>query len=225
MTNSCNDNRKVNIRAVIFDYGEVLCYRPKATDFARMAERLQVDPSSFEKLYERNRVLYDRGQMTAMDYWSGFAADVGIKIDPSTVEWLRQWDVEMWTVLNVTMTRWLENVHNAGLRTAMLSNMHADLVRHVRGHFEWIHHIDHQLFSSELGLAKPDPAIFRDCVDRVGVQPSEALFVDDREINVEVSRALGIHGIRIESVDQLHRDLEALGFAVLPLISCSESAQ
>jgi 2-haloacid dehalogenase len=48
------------------------------------------------------------------------------------------------------------------------------------------------------------------------VQPSEALFIDDRDANLEQARAVGIHSIRFQSVEQLRRDLQALGFIILP---------
>ena len=48
------------------------------------------------------------------------------------------------------------------------------------------------------------------------MQPDEALFIDDREINLEQARAAGIRTIRFQSVEQLREDLQALGFPILP---------
>jgi FMN phosphatase YigB (HAD superfamily) len=48
------------------------------------------------------------------------------------------------------------------------------------------------------------------------VRPGAALFIDDREINLEQARAAGIHTIRFQSVEQLREDLQSLGFAILP---------
>lgn len=48
------------------------------------------------------------------------------------------------------------------------------------------------LVSGEVRLLKPDPAIYLLALDRFGLKPSEALFVDDRAINVEGAEALGI---------------------------------
>jgi len=50
------------------------------------------------------------------------------------------------------------------------------------------------------------------------------LFVDDREINVEGARAVGIHAIRFQTVGQFNDELAALGFSVLPVDTESSSA-
>jgi FMN phosphatase YigB (HAD superfamily) len=46
--------------------------------------------------------------------------------------------------------------------------------------------------------------------------PSDALFLDDREINVQAARALGINAIRFQSMTQLRNELQAVGFTTLP---------
>ena len=84
------------IKAVILDYGEVLCYSPTPEEWARMAGVFGVDPVAFRKLWERNRLLYDRGDLSPEAYWSGVAKDAGTQLAPEQLPLLRQWDVEMW---------------------------------------------------------------------------------------------------------------------------------
>ena len=45
------------------------------------------------------------------------------------------------------------------------------------------------------------------------------MFIDDREVNIRAARALGIHAIHMKSLSQLRRDVEALGFPILPEFS------
>jgi FMN phosphatase YigB (HAD superfamily) len=68
-------------------------------------------------------------------------------------------------------------------------------------------------------LIKPDKAIYERCLEGLQVTPSEALFVDDKEINVQAARALGITSIQFQSVGQLRDELAALPFAILPSLS------
>jgi FMN phosphatase YigB (HAD superfamily) len=69
-----------------------------------------------------------------------------------------------------------------------------------------------------LGVAKPDPAIYRHTLAELGVEPEEALFIDDKRINVEAARALGIQAIEFSSVEGLRAGLIAAGLdAELPL--------
>jgi epoxide hydrolase-like predicted phosphatase len=51
--------------------------------------------------------------------------------------------------------------------------------------------------SCEVGLRKPDPAIYRLACERARISPERALFVDDHAANVEAARALGLGGLHV----------------------------
>jgi FMN phosphatase YigB (HAD superfamily) len=65
--------------------------------------------------------------------------------------------------------------------------------------------------SGEERLLKPDPALYYRALDRFALKPQDALFVDDRLINVEGARAVGMHGHLFAGADDLRRRLEAEG--------------
>ena len=94
--------------------------------------------------------------------------------------------------------------------------MPLDMVSHIRKNFAWVNHFDHHIFSAEVRSIKPEPAIYQHCLDSPGSSAVQALFIDDRDINLEQARAAGIRSIRFDSVEQLRRDLQSLGFAILP---------
>ncbi|MBR1800126.1 MAG: HAD family phosphatase [Bacteroidaceae bacterium] len=52
--------------------------------------------------------------------------------------------------------------------------------------------------SFEVGIMKPDPAIFRYMLDDAGIQPSETLFLDDSPANIAVAADLGLHTLLVE---------------------------
>jgi putative hydrolase of the HAD superfamily len=204
------------IRAVILDYGEVLCFLPTSDALARMARIFRIDPDAFMGIYTESRGPYDRGDLLAEEYWHAFASRVGVTLDRTMIEELRRWDVEMWSRTNDPMIRWLERLRSAGFKTAILSNMPTDMVAHVRRNFPWIKYFDHQIFSADVRRIKPEPAIFEYSLDALKLPASEILFVDDRDVNLAQARAAGMSGIRFQSVHQLRNDLHALGFPVLP---------
>ena len=63
--------------------------------------------------------------------------------------------------------------------------------------------------SGEVKLLKPDSAIYYLALDRFRLRPDEALFVDDREINVEGARAVGMRAHLFTSAADLRTRLEA----------------
>jgi putative hydrolase of the HAD superfamily len=212
-------DRNSDVKAIILDYGEVLCVRPTEEHIRRMAGAFDIPVSQFVALYEKNRLAYDRGDLTPEQYWFSYADEPGIRLDAAKIPLLRAWDVEMWSNTNPVMIEWLELVHRGGTRTALLSNMHMDMVFKVRREFHWIRHFDGLVFSQELHLAKPEAAIYEHCLRTLGTTPHETLFVDDRDVNVKAAQRLGIRAICFESVEQLRGELEDLGFPILPSAS------
>ena len=203
------------IHGLILDYGEVLCHRPAPEKIARMADALGLDPETFAARYQKERGSYDRGDVNYPDYWSKVAAG-SVKLDYDLIDQLRQWDVEMWTDLDLDMTEWLGRVQASGLKTAVLSNMHADMASYARRTFAWLRRLDSLTLSCEVRLIKPERAIYERCLEGVALRPDEALFIDDREVNVEAAREAGLLALRFESVERLRNDIEGLGFPVLP---------
>ena len=65
-------------------------------------------------------------------------------------------------------------------------------------------------------MAKPDSDIFEYCLKSLGVSAEEAMFIDDREINIEGALRAGISGIFAPSPEELRSMLEAIGFRPLP---------
>jgi HAD superfamily hydrolase (TIGR01509 family) len=74
------------------------------------------------------------------------------------------------------------------------------------------------VWSYQLRIAKPDPAIYLHVLKELGTRAEETLFLDDKLVNVEAARALGIQAIQFSSVEKLREDLIAAGLdGELPL--------
>ena len=204
------------IRAVILDYGEVLCVRPKPDALLPMAKIFGIEPARFFELYGGSRDPYDQGMITPEEYWQDFARRAGVRVDQELIGRLRSLDTEMWSSTNPEMLQWVAMLDESGLTTALLSNMQHDMASHARKNFPWLRHFDHQILSCEVKLIKPDPAIFRESIERIGAKPKEILFVDDRQANIDAAKSTGIAAIRFESTKQLREELRDMKFPVLP---------
>lgn len=204
------------IKSVIFDYGLVLCRAPETHVIERLCQLFGVDHSTFWILYERNRGAYDRGDLSAEEYWSEFSRETGKKLTNEQVEWLRTYDMEMWSQLRPEMFAWVEELRKAGYKTSILSNMNKDFAAHLRKNAEWIKQFDSHVFSAELREIKPSPKIFRHCLQVMDCTPSDALFIDDREANILAARKEGITSVLFESANQLRAELASMGWKVLP---------
>jgi putative hydrolase of the HAD superfamily len=204
------------IRAVILDYGEVLCHLPTSDNIDFLSRTFQADPQTFLPMYLKTRAPYDRGDIAPQEYWRQFALQAGVTVNDATIEKLRDIDNQMWSRPNQPMIDWLRQIHAAGFQTAILSNMPTDMADHVRKTFPWIAEFDHHIFSAEVRAIKPDRAIYEHTMKVLGVNPQETIFIDDREENLTEARAIGIRAIRYQGVDRLRQDLQTLDFPILP---------
>jgi len=105
-------------------------------------------------------------------------------------------------VASTAMIDAVRQVKGAGYRTALLTNVSRDGESLWRGLIPVEDLFDVVIDSSRVGLRKPDPAIYLLTCERLGVDPSDCLFIDDLECNVEAARDLGMQAIQcLEPVD------------------------
>jgi putative hydrolase of the HAD superfamily len=194
------------IRAVVFDYGQVLCTQ-EPTAHRRLCEITGLDAAAFDRLYWRDRHGYDLGLFDGRGYWARFAHDAGLHFTPSQIEALLKNDVLMWTSINKPMLAWATALQGAGLLTAILSNMVGEVLRSMRQEFAWLANFSQLTWSCELGIAKPDPAIYSFTCTELGIEPQEAVFIDDNATNIRAAQEFGIHAIQFSNIEQLRQEL------------------
>ncbi|MFC5180054.1 HAD family hydrolase [Actinomadura harenae] len=101
----------------------------------------------------------------------------------------------------------LREVREGGARTALLSNSWGNAYPRER----WAGLFDAVVISSEVGLRKPDEAIFRHAVDLLGLAPDECVFIDDIVHNTRAAEALGMHGVHHTTAGGTRAALASLG--------------
>jgi FMN phosphatase YigB (HAD superfamily) len=76
------------------------------------------------------------------------------------------------------------------------------------GSFGWIDDFQPAIFSCEHRLVKPEPEIYRLCLEKLVIDPERCIFLDDVPVNVEAARALGIHALHFRSAAAEAAELE-----------------
>ena len=201
------------ITTVIFDYGCVISVVPTPQDFEPLRRAIGVNLAAFKETYWRYRDAYDLDDLDAAAYWQEFGRDVGRNFSPSQIHTLAALDCHIWGRPNPVMVEWVRLLRGKGLKTAVISNISRNVGDYLRRNGRWIGFMNQVTFSGELKLLKPDPAIFHACLEGLGEPAEQALFIDDKDVNVTAAQALGINGIVFHSVDQLKTALEPYGLA------------
>jgi putative hydrolase of the HAD superfamily len=206
------------LRAVVFDYGMVLTESPDPKAKTELLRITGLSAARLDSFYWPYRAAYDAGQLTGLEFWQKLVSEAGLKLSQSAVEELNLWDARMWTTQNVAMLAWQQQLHQRGLLTAILSNMGDNVLDNMKREFDWLPRLDVLVWSYQLHLTKPDPAIYRYMLKKLGTQPEETLFIDDMPRNIEAAQALGIKGLVFTGIQQLRQDLIAQGYdQALPL--------
>lgn len=195
-----------NIKAIIWDMGGVLLRTEDPGPRAALASRLG---TTLEELY---RFVFtsptarqaEIGVISAEEHWEAICrhyelSDYG----------LEQFKKEFWGGDRVDQ-RLVDRIRSlrARYRTGLLSNAWSD-ARSLAGEvFHFLEAFDVCIFSAEVGVSKPSPAIYQLALKNLEVLPKQAIFIDDMPANVEGAEGVGIHAIQFISRDQIMEDLK-----------------
>lgn len=103
----------------------------------------------------------------------------------------------------------LVDLDENGVSLFALTNWPAELFPYARDRYEFLQRFDDVVVSGEVGVAKPDPAVFAVLRERVGRPLTECVFVDDRQDNVDAAAVAGMDALLFTSAPRLRADLEA----------------
>lgn len=182
--------------ALLVDFGGVLTSGVFAS-FAAACEADGLAPDRFVDVLKNDPeagplfVAVERGDLPEDEFERAFAPRLGDGVAAEGL--LRRLTATLEP--DAAMVAGVAALRAAGVTTVLLSNsfgMHAYDDYDLEGLF------DHVVLSGQEGVRKPSGAIYRIALERAGVEPSGAVFVDDLEQNIVASERAGIRGIRHE---------------------------
>lgn len=193
---------KIQVRAVVFDYGKVLCHPQHPSDLESMARICGMAVSRFQELYWKFRLRYDRSDLNGDSYWATVAREDGKVFAQQQIAELVTLDSKSWSRRNKATLEWVEQLRRKGLRLGVLSNMPLEISRYLTAHCDWLAGFHSLTFSCDVGHVKPQPAIYEICLKELDLLPEEVLFLDDIAANVAGACALGIHGVIFDTIEK-----------------------
>lgn len=200
------------IKAVIFDYGNVISLNPGRKVYEKLAAVAGVDAQIFIDAFHVSRKEFDLGLIDGKTLYHDILLHAGrpdLAENRELCEELALIDIHNWVDCDPIATQWaleLKKIYKLGV----LSNMPEDFLRYHEKDIEVFQAAHHCVFSCRVGLIKPDEKIYRIALDNLGVKADEAVFFDDLPQNIEAANKLGIHGVIWENVHQAKRDFEKI---------------
>jgi len=189
---------------VVFDFGGVL----GGTDKTVLVEELEVcfgisEKEAWEVLSEL-RTAKSQGQ-TAGQFWSLCAEARGWELPSDWMQYIER--VRLHAIrANEEMYRLVAQLRQQKVQVAILSNVSPYRAKYIRacGLYDLFEPV---LLSCEVGLEKPDEKIFLLMLDRIGKEPNQCIFIDDKLRNIRVAKQLGMDTIHFRSPSQLKEEL------------------
>lgn len=206
----------MSVRAVIFDLGGVILDSPLHA-IARFERERQIEPGAI------NRVVVaagpggawarlERGELSMPDFFGAFEADCAAAGWTLSARELMERIGEA-AAPRPRMLEAVRRIRARGLCAAALTN---NWVGDGTGTELLKPHFDVFVESSVLRLRKPDPRIYRHACEAIGIEPKQAVFLDDIGRNLKTARELGMQTIKVDDPDEALQELQTLlGFALL----------
>jgi 2-haloacid dehalogenase len=201
-----SDIKHGGISQVVFDIGQVLVKLRPAPLFALLAEH-GYQPDDLERVARRIGIVeHETGRLDGAGLLANVAALAPRPPDPERLRaaWLDMFEPDR---RMTGLARRLRATHGVFL----LSNVGDLHWAHLRGAWR-VHELAHDALPSfEVGVMKPDEAIYREAERRFALDPARTVFIDDRAENVAAARARGWQAIHHGDTGHTLRALRTLG--------------
>jgi len=148
------------------------------------------------------------GRITEAELRDMYAAGLGLRGPQIDEMWAEMWDAYCGE-LDVEMRDFVASLRPR-LKTAILSNSADGARREEQRRYDFEGLVDGILYSHEVGIAKPDPAVFRLTEQLLGVHAGEVAFVDDHDGHVAAARAHGWHAVLHEDTARTIAEVTSL---------------
>lgn len=121
------------------------------------------------------------------------------------------WDnVSVVTSVYEYSVEWVRSLKERGLKVYILSNFGQQAFKVNSKLYTFLNYVDGKVISYAECITKPSAEIYECLLERYQINPAEAVFIDDRGVNVEGAKAVGIHGIVFTNYDEVSAQLEAM---------------
>lgn len=195
------------IKAIYFDLGGVIVRTEDKTLRTELGQRFgmtydQIDRFVFGCETAKKASI---GLISEEQHWR----DVARRLEQPESEWQSIADAFFGgDQIDRDLLAFIESVRPA-LKTGVISNAWDGLRDYMRKN-GFLAPFDEVIVSAEVGIVKPDARIYQLALDKFGLQPAEAVFVDDMPENIAACQALGMRGVHFKTAGQALADVKNL---------------
>lgn len=176
----------------LFDIGNVILY----FDFGRFGRAIEAQTDfSAEQL----QAMIDEPKEEMEASFNQTEAFLKLAFEMTNYRGTRDEFIKAWVEifdLNEPISNWIEELSEAGHPLYLLSNTNELHVNHFMSSYPVFKRFDGAVFSNEVGMAKPDPAIFTHAIEKFDLNPTETIYIDDLGANVDAGAKAGLRAVQ-----------------------------
>jgi putative hydrolase of the HAD superfamily len=213
MTHQSDSIKHLHNWTIFFDVGGVLLddfIELKTTD---LALKYGKEPAALLLLRKKMRPLADAGKISDSEFWRSLLRESGVEAVEEDCE-IDQYMRPIKEGLDLAC-----RLKQNGYRLAILSNDSKEMFQRKRELFGFDSLFKEIIVSSDYGVIKPNPGLYRIALRRMKVKSQEAIFIDDRPENLVAAEKLGMRTIQYQSAGQAEMELKKMGIDLPPLIA------
>jgi putative hydrolase of the HAD superfamily len=191
------------VKAIIFDVNGVLLLETGKSFHEYISKKLNVDIESWFDSIEQYWTSLIGGTLTESKFLkliSGF-----YNISPKTLQKIIQKAFKKRFKKNKDLFKKILKLKRLGYKIAILSDQIPASYEIFERYFKLEEFVDVAVWSNKIGVRKPNPKIYKICLKKLNISPSQAIFVDNREWNLSPAKKLGIRTILYENNKQLFK--------------------
>jgi putative hydrolase of the HAD superfamily len=199
------------ISAIFWDLGGVLLSNAWDHNQRRQAmEKFQLDSTEFEDRHEMLASSFERGKINLADY---LERTVFYRDRPFTIDAFREFMYSLSLPNNEALAIARSLAASGKYFMGTINNESMDLNDYRIAKFGLRDIFAVFVSSCFVRLRKPDEAIYRVALEVTQMPPAECCFIDDRELNLDAAKRLGMSTIRMQNAQQLQQELTKLGIS------------
>jgi epoxide hydrolase-like predicted phosphatase len=198
------------IKAIIFDFGRVISVQKSASLFRGYEEELGLAPGTLNEIMFGSQAWEDAlvGRRTSEEFWEAIGPQLNLHTPEAIAAFRGRYHAD--EAINAAVVALIRRLRAENrYKLAVLSNAPPGLSRWLD---DWgiLDLFDIVFCSGDEGVKKPDSAAFQITLERLGVAPEEAVFIDDTLGHIDTARSLGLHAILFTSAEALEKELAGL---------------
>jgi len=185
------------IRVVLMDFGGVIANEGFYEGLKAIAHKDGLDPERFFKTAEEaiHQTGYVTGKAAEAEFWNAVRQTTGIREGDAE---LREQILSRF-LLRPEVLAFADRLRLSGVRVCILSDQ-TDWLDELDRRIPFYHHFDRVFNSYALQKSKRDASLFDDVCKEMGIEPAEALFIDDNFSNITRAASRGLKTVHVRGL-------------------------